>query len=476
MAKRAKTIDLLRVVDLLQEHITPALCRTVFGAVRKTERQRVWTLEALIRFWTAVVLRAPKALSQALVDSLEGRDPTFPRIEASPEAFFQRCRDLRPAFFAEVFQRFTTRLVTAVPPRYAAEVAPVRARFTAIVILDGSRLAAIAHRLKLLWNERAVVLPGCLLGVYDLGRGLCRQLTFCADAAASEMTRAKAAVAALGPDTLILGDRLYGTADFFAALAHQHCWGVVRRNRQLSLHKLQRLRKRRIHGGLLEDWLVRAGTGASAPRQVLRYIRWRRGGTRYEVLTNVLAPARLSAEEALDLYPYRWSVERMFFDLKEVLNLNRLYAANPNAVAMQVYAAAIVYNAARRKSGGRLSNSRRRSSTPRSPRPPISTCIGNSGNARFGRDTAACISVSSAAAVAGSERHRSPCRSNTEPTTVARAGSVPRAVTGSRSLMCAVADVSRSYLSGDEFNGNLGHGDGGPRGGRPQPDVAYPIL
>ena len=162
-----------------------------------------------------------------------------------------------------------------------------------------------------------------------------------------EMTRAKAAVAALGRDTLVLGDRLYGTADFFAALGAEHCWGIVRRNRLLSLHKLQRLRKRRIHGGQLEDWLVRAGTGASAPRQLLRYIRWRRGGTRYEVLTNVLAPARLSAEEALDLYPYRWSVERMFFDLKEVLNLNRLYAANPNAVAMQVYAAAIVYNALR---------------------------------------------------------------------------------------------------------------------------------
>jgi hypothetical protein len=36
MAKRAKTIDLLRVVDLLQEHITPTLCRAVFGAVRRT--------------------------------------------------------------------------------------------------------------------------------------------------------------------------------------------------------------------------------------------------------------------------------------------------------------------------------------------------------------------------------------------------------------------------------------------------------
>jgi len=45
--------------------------------------------------------------------------------------------------------------------------------------------------------------------------------------------------------------------------------------------------------------------------------------------------------------PRRWTVERLFFDLKEVLNLNRVYAANPNAIAMQVYAAGCVYNACR---------------------------------------------------------------------------------------------------------------------------------
>ena len=43
----------------------------------------------------------------------------------------------------------------------------------------------------------------------------------------------------------------------------------------------------------------------------------------------------------------RWRIERLFFDLKEVLNLHRVYTANPNAVAMQVYAAGIVYNALR---------------------------------------------------------------------------------------------------------------------------------
>lgn len=100
-------------------------------------------------------------------------------------------------------------------------------------------------------------------------------------------------------------------------------------------------------GGWLEDWLVRTGSGVSAPPQLVRYIRWRQSGARYELLTNVLAPARLAAAEALALYPYRWRIERMHFDLKEVLNLNRIYAGNPNAVAMQVYAAGIVYNALR---------------------------------------------------------------------------------------------------------------------------------
>jgi hypothetical protein len=339
-------INLVRVLELLRTHITAALCQTVFHAVRITERQRLWTLEALVQFWLAVIVRAPRALSQALYETLEGREPLFPVVQASPEAFFERCQTLRPAFFAAIFTRFTARLLRAVPARYAADLAPLQARFAGLCVVDGSRLAAIAHRLKLLWPERAVVLPGCLLAVYDVGRGLCRTLAFCADAAAAELTRARAVVATLPRDTLVLADRLYGTAVWFAALAAQRCWGVVRYNRRLGLRKLRRLRGRRYQGGRLEDWLVEAGGSRGAPVQ-LRYIQWRRGRTLHAVLTNVLDPRRLAATEALALYPVRWTVERLFYDLKEVLNLNRVYAANPNAIAMQVYAAACVYNACR---------------------------------------------------------------------------------------------------------------------------------
>lgn len=335
------SVDLVRVLELLRTHITATLCRTVFATLRTTQRQRRWTLQALVEFWLAVILRAPRALSQALYETLEGSEPLFPQVAATPEAFFQRCQSLRPAFFAEIFTRFTARLLAAVPARYAPEFAALQACFAAVVVVDGSCLAAIAHRLKLLWAERAVVLPGSLLAVYDLGYGLCRVLDFCADAAAGELARAQAALATLPPDTLVLADRLYSTSGWFATLAAQGCWGLVRQDRRLGLRKVRRLVRRQVEGGRLTDWLVEAG-GRRAPVQRLRYIRWQRGATVRAVLTNVLDPTRLGAVEALALYPRRWTIERLFFDLKEVLNLHRVYAGNPNAIAMQVYAAGCV--------------------------------------------------------------------------------------------------------------------------------------
>ena len=266
----AERVDVLHLGDVRQSQVTPAVCRATFGAVRTTERQRVWTLEALVRFWTAVVVRAPAALTQALQDALDQRDPLFPRVVASPEAFFQRCRDLRPAFFAEVCARVTARLVRLRPPRYAPAVAAVQARFAAGVVVDGSGLAALAHRLKMLWPDRRVVLPGAVLAVYDLGRGLCRRLRFSADAFVSELRQAQAAVADLAADTLVVGDRAFGHPGFFAHLQRHGGWGVIRRNRVVKLQRVVCLSRTRGAAGELTDWQVRAGPGRAVPPPRLR--------------------------------------------------------------------------------------------------------------------------------------------------------------------------------------------------------------
>jgi hypothetical protein len=345
--KESIRVDLTRTLELLKEHITRAICGAAFEKVRTNQRQRHWSLFALVRFWVAVVLRAPTSLSHALVEAREGRELLAEPVETTDEAFFQRCRDLSWEFFAEVFRRFVDGLIKVIQPRYRRELSGLQERFTDVLIIDGSRLAAMTRKLKILWNERAVVLPGCLIGVYDLFRGIPRVLSFCADAAASESKRAIAVLGKVKRGTLIVGDRLYCTAKFFQELRRKRLFGVSRRNKRLGLRRVKRLRKRRYRGGLLSEYLVEAGSGQTAAKQELRLIRFQKSRTVHELLTNVLDAKRLTAEEALDLYPARWTVERMFFDLKVVLNLNRFYPANPNAVGMQVYAAAIVYAAMR---------------------------------------------------------------------------------------------------------------------------------
>jgi len=352
--ERDPQVNLLRVYELIHQNITESLCQEVFGQVRRNERQRKWTLQALAEFWIAVTLDPPPALRAALAEALQKpQQELFPHAQAQPSSFFERCQNLRPEFFARLFEAFVQRAAATAPALYAGELQGLQERFTQVVLFDGSRLEEVAHRLKITWDERAVLLPGCLLGVYDLFRGHLAGLRFDADAAASESVRATQVVRdgcpgwRLQPGTLVMGDRLYCSPVFFAELAQKQAWGLFRLNRTVKLGQMKYLGSRRWEGGKIEEYRVQVGSGATAPIQTLRYICYQKHKRVFELLTNVLDRGKLSAAEALKLYRQRWSIERMYFDLKVVLNVNRFYAANPNAVAMQVYAAAIVYTAMR---------------------------------------------------------------------------------------------------------------------------------
>lgn len=343
-------VDLRDTVDILHRYLTASLCRVVFHRERTTERERQWSFFLLMQFWIEVVLRAPPSLTQALEECADGK-AGWPRVAATPEAFFQRARDLPWRLFGALYVDFLVRVVPKAPTNYGSEMAVLRKAFAELWILDGSRLDAIAHRLKILRNERAVILPGCVAAAYDVWRGLPRIIHFSPDAAQSEWTRVQAILEQIPEETLLLGDRLYASVQLFEALKRPQRWGVFRRNARLSLRKRERLSQVWVAGGKLEDWVVEVGRGQTAPKQTLRYVRYTRDRVVYEVLTNVLDAQRLSAVQAINVYSERWSIERMFFDLKEVLNLHHFYAANPNAVAQQLYAAATVYTAMRMAQG-----------------------------------------------------------------------------------------------------------------------------
>ena len=346
-APGSKKVDLLRPVELIHEHLTAALCLDVYRKHRVRERERIWTLARLADFWTQVALRAPQSLTQVLQEKPPAGTPGADEPAPSPQGFFARCQNLRPEFLRDVHVAFTHRLLAHRSPAFARDLHPLLDRFTGLRALDGSRLDAIAHRLKILWNNRSVILPGAIVAHYDLVYGVVRYIDFDPDAAASELKRAERSLDGVPEGTLFVADRLYGNAEFFAELSRRKLFGVVRYNRSLGLHGVRVLSRRRLAGGVLLDRLVTAGSGQKTPPQTLRYICWQDGKTKYELLTNVLDPERLSAVEALGLYPFRWQVERLLFDLKETLDLHEFYAANPNAIAMQLYGAAIVHTGLR---------------------------------------------------------------------------------------------------------------------------------
>ena len=342
-----QSVFLLGTIRLLYAHLTEALCQEAFVEVRERERQREWSLYAMAKFWAQVVLRAPQSLTQALQECAQGTNG-YPEVDASTVAFFEKAGALRPGFFAAIFQRFLVSILPHAKPVYAQEFAHLDDRFTEVWALDGSRLAAIWRRLKKLWRVPQVVLPGVMLAFYDLRRGIIRHLHYSMDAAKSESRRAVEAIQQVPRGALLVGDRLFAVMKIFAAVTQQGAWLLAKRNKTVKFRHKRKLSSGSHDGGRWTAYEVKVGgTSKHTPEQTWRYIKWTRGRTSYELVTNILDPQMLSAAEAIALYRERWAIERLFYDLKEVLNLNRIYASNPYTVAQQVYACALVHTAMR---------------------------------------------------------------------------------------------------------------------------------
>ena len=346
-AKPEVRVDLIAVLEVLDTHLTSALCDAAWGAVRIAERQRKWTLELMLRFWAAVTLFAPPSLRHALAWAAGMPGSGFPAPEATPEAFFARCQDLRWEFFEAAFVRFLASATQGLPARFAPEVHGLLGHFPALLAIDGSGLDPVARRLKVLRADRRVPMPGALLAIHDICKGVPAWLSFDPDVRTAEFNRATAALGALERGSLLVADRLYGVPKFFAAMAEHGLFGLCRRFGAVRLDQLQLKGTFTTDQGVLEDFDVLAGT-TQRKQQALRLLRLTKGGkVVLELFTNVLDRSKLGAQDALALYRARWTIERMFSDLKEVLNLNRFHAANTNAVGMQVFSAAIVYTALR---------------------------------------------------------------------------------------------------------------------------------
>lgn len=123
---------------------------------------------------------------------------------------------------------------------------------------------------------------------------------------------------------------------------------ISRYNRTVKKRRVAVIAEQRNSKLSFDDWLVSMGGSkpGTAPMQ-LRWVRIWGSGFCLKLITNVLDAKALTPVQLMTLYRRRWSIERMYLAMKEVLDLNHLYNCSPAAVGQQVYATAILYNTLR---------------------------------------------------------------------------------------------------------------------------------
>jgi hypothetical protein len=323
------------------------MCEAVFRDLRSKERSRVWTLQALVEFWVAVVLRAPKSLREAIEESRAGRLP-LPVDQPSRSSFCERSQHLRWEFFREVFERFVECLLPECPPSFEGDLRSRLSAFPEVWVVDSSGLDRVARKLKAVRRVPEVVIPGSVLAVYDLFRGLPRALHFHEKLLGGDAGRLRDVLAEIPRGTLLVSDRGFSSVRLLAEIGASGLHGVIRLKSNVLLSDAEELGRFVDEGAEVADRLATVGSGQRAPKTRVRIVEKKLpDGEVLRLAVTVTEPRSLPAKLVLDLYRRRWAIEQMFQHLKEVLNLRRFYGANTNAVAMQVYASAIVYAALR---------------------------------------------------------------------------------------------------------------------------------
>jgi len=203
-------------------------------------------------------------------------------------------------------------------------------------------------------SVRKVVIPGSVLVLYDLFRGVPRAVHFHEKLLGGEAGRLREVAHTVPTGTLLVADRGFSSVRLIAELAEKGIDAVIRLKSNIKASDAEDVVRLEDDGALVLDRVVTIGTGQRAAKARVRLIeKTLADGSILRLAVTVTDRRKLSAKAVLALYRRRWAIERMFQHLKQVLNLQRFYAANTNAVAMQLYASAIVY-AGLRATQGRL--------------------------------------------------------------------------------------------------------------------------
>lgn len=309
------------------------------GTHEKVMRERLLTLPVMVAVVVSLVYRQINGLSELLrVLHQEGLLWVEP-MRVSVEAVSKRLRVLPVSVFSDLFEELIPQLQGST--EVISQVwQPLRDRFSAIWIADGSTLEELRRQLKVLRDEPETVLAGKMMAVVELLTHRPLKFSYDLNPKANDKTFDQWLLQQLPPGGLLVFDLGFFKFPWFDQFSEQGKYFLTRLREKTAYQVVQTLSA----GPRYRDQLVQLGSYRSHPCQYrLRLVSVLWDTTWYCYLTNVLEPERLPPHLVCELYRRRWRIEDAFALTKRLLGLAYLWVGNRNGVQIQIYATWIFY-------------------------------------------------------------------------------------------------------------------------------------
>lgn len=202
-------------------------------------------------------------------------------------------------------------------------------------IVDGNLLGKTERRVKPLRSNWARGLPGRVLAVYEPGCDLVTHAFLERDAHACERTRMEDVLGLVKPGDLWLADSHFCTHHILRTIADANAHFLIRQHTNMTGRLTGERRKigRTSTGLVYEQALEMIGPNVGWTIRRLTVVLDQpttEGLTEIHVLTNV-PEAQAKATTLMDAYRQRWTIEKRFYDVAQMLNAEPRTLAYPAA-------------------------------------------------------------------------------------------------------------------------------------------------
>jgi Transposase DDE domain len=302
------------------------------------------TLPAMMAIVVSLVWRQIPSLAEVLrVLASEGL-LWQPLLTVSRQALSKRLACLPVELFASLFHQVLSAIQQSqqgspAPPPPSPASAPVRERFSALWIADGSTLEALKKKLQELKNQK-VTLGGKMMMIVDAGTHVPVNAFYTPQSKANDRTFTDSLLQRLPVGGLLIFDLGFFSFPFFDAFPEQGKFFLTRLREKTAFKTVSLLSQ----GPRYRDEIIRVGLRSEYPCQhQIRMVSILWNQTWHHYLTNVLQPERLSPRQVGELYRRRWRIEEAFLLTKRLLGLSYLWVGGANGIQIQIYATWIFY-------------------------------------------------------------------------------------------------------------------------------------